>query len=251
MADLVRGLQERAGRALPAERVEELDGWVLRYAPDCSWWVGTVLPHGAADRDEVLRKLEATERFYAGLGTTPRIQVCPPVCPDGLDEVLAERSYQRGGSISLQVASTADVLERVPSTSLSIQLEDRPTRSWFDVWLTAQEHDVDARGEWELLGRVNGPSTYASAYVGDGIVAVGRAVVDTGWVGVFGMATLPEARGKGAAREVLSGLAGWARGHAVEGLYLQVEQENRPATRLYEQMGFTELSGYHYRSIES
>jgi hypothetical protein len=55
---------------------------------------------------------------------------------------------------------------------------------------------------------VERPGTYACAVIGDDVVAVGRAVADAGWAGVFGMATLPEARGQGAARSVLSALAG-------------------------------------------
>ena len=65
---------------------------------------------------------------------------------------------------------------------------------------------------------------------GDDVVAVGRAVADTGWAGVFGMATLPRAGGKGAARSVLAALADWAGAHA-DSLYLQVERDNIPALR--------------------
>lgn len=47
--------------------------------------------------------------------------------------------------------------------------------------------------------------------IGNGVVAVGRVVADEGWAGVFGMATLPRARGKGAGRSVLAALADWNR----------------------------------------
>jgi GNAT superfamily N-acetyltransferase len=82
---------------------------------------------------------------------------------------------------------------------------------------------------------------------GDGVVAVGRAVGDTGWAGVFGMATLPRARGQGAARRVLAALAAWAGAHEAGRLYLQVERDNVPALRLYGQAGFRDLCRYHYR----
>ena len=65
---------------------------------------------------------------------------------------------------------------------------------------------------------------------------------------LFGMATLPAARGRGAAREVLAALARWADGHGAGHLYLQVEPGNDAAWRLHERAGFTELSGYHYRT---
>ena len=61
------------------------------------------------------------------------------------------------------------------------------------------------------------------------------------------MATLPGARGKGAARQVLAALAGWAGTHQAGRMYLQVERGNTPARRLYERARFRELCGYHYR----
>lgn len=64
-----------------------------------------------------------------------------------------------------------------------------------------------------MLGRVDRPSAYACATDGDKVVAVGRAVADEGWAGV----------------------------------YLQVESGNTAAFRLYGRAGFTEC-GYHYRT---
>jgi ribosomal protein S18 acetylase RimI-like enzyme len=98
-----------------------------------------------------------------------------------------------------------------------------------------------------MLDRVRRPSAYATAMIGDDVVAVGRAVADTGWAGVFGMATLPEARGKGAARNVLAALADWAGTRDAGCMYLQVESDNVPALRLYDRTGFSEICGYHYR----
>lgn len=107
---MVRGLQERAARALPAERVEAVEGWWLRHAPSCSWWVGTVLPHGDAGPGELVRRVAGAEAFYAGHDAVTRFQISPPACPDGLDTVLAERGYRRQSPVSLQEAPTARVL---------------------------------------------------------------------------------------------------------------------------------------------
>jgi N-acetylglutamate synthase len=245
--ETVRGLQERAARALPAEHVEVVDGWWLRHAPNCSWWAGTVLPHGVAEPGGLVDRVVEAEKFYARHGATARFQISPPACPDGLDDMLAERGYRRHSPVSLQAASTARVLEQVPTGSLRVCVDDRPTRAWVEVWRAASGHG-DSRAERDTLARVEPPTAYACAMSGDDVVAVGRAVADTGWAGVFGMATLPRARGRGAARDVLAALAGWAGAHDADSMYLQVECDNLPALRLYERTGFREICGSHYRS---
>jgi GNAT superfamily N-acetyltransferase len=210
--------------------------------------VGTVLPHGDVRPGELVRRVVGVEEFYAGHGAAARFQISPSVCPEGLDTVLAERGYRRQSLVSLQVASTARVVEQVPAGSLRVRLDDRPTRAWFEAWHAVHGHDGDSRAEWDMLGRVERPCAYACAIVGDDVVSVGRAVADTGWAGVFAMATLPRACGKGAARNVLAALADWAGAREADRMYLQVERDNIPALRLYERMGFSEICGYHYRT---
>lgn len=250
-SELIRGLQERAARALPAEHVHISRGWWLRHAPHCAWWVGTVLPHGDAEPDELLSLVEEAERFYTGRGALARFQISQPICPKGIDELLADRGYRRESPILLQAAETARVLDRLPTGRARVVLTDHPTREWFNGWLSVRGYDGDPRGEWELLERIRLPSGYVAVMAGDEIIAVGRAVADAGWAGVFGMGTLPKTRGKGAAGAVLSALAEWAATQRADHLYLQVECGNPPALRLYERAGFTQVCDFHYRTGES
>ncbi|MGK5741070.1 GNAT family N-acetyltransferase [Micromonospora sp. URMC 103] len=242
-----RDLQERAARALPAEHVTWVDGWWLRDAPRCSWWVGSVLPHGPADPAHLPHRVVTAERFYADRGAVARFQICPGACPDGLDGFLAARGYRRDSPMSLQVAATADVAGGTPSGALPVRVDDRPTADWFEVWRAVHGDGADPVAERAMLDRVTLPTAYARGVLGDDVVAVGRAVADGGWVGVFGMATLPGARGRGAARAVLAALARWAAGQRADRMYLQVERGNDPALRLYGRAGFRQLAAYHYR----
>jgi GNAT superfamily N-acetyltransferase len=205
-----------------------------------------VLPHGDAGPGDLERRVVEAEKFYAGHGSAARFQISPGACPDGLDAVLAERGYRRGSAVSLRVASRARVLEPVPVGAVRVRLDERLTSGWFEVRQAVL--GGDSRSDWDMLARVDRPSTYACAMVGDDVVAVARAVADTGWAGVFGMATLPEARGKGAARSLLAALADWAGAHEAQRMYLQVERDNIPAIRLYERTGFGEICRYHYRT---
>jgi GNAT superfamily N-acetyltransferase len=244
---LVRELQERAAHAFPAVGLQYLDGWWLRHADGGAWWASSVLPHRAADPPELPGRIRSVEEFYAGHGTRTRFQISPGACPVDLDHALAVRGYRVDSPMSLQSASTAQVLDRVPTGHLRIRIDDQPTDPWFETWLAVHGAGGDPDPERAMLRRVDRPSGYASAWRGGEVVAVGRAVADTGWAGVFGMATLPPARGTGAARQVLAALAGWAARRGAAHMYLQVECDNSAARRLYERAGFTELCRYHYR----
>ncbi len=135
---------------------------------------------------------------------------------------------------------------REPSV-VNVLVDEQPSREWFTVWHAVHGHGGDSPAESESLGRLALPSAYVSVLVDDAAVAVGRAVVDASWAGVFGMATLPQARGTGAGGIVLTALANWAGKHRAGRMYLQVERDNVAALRLYRRAGFSELCSYHYR----
>lgn len=250
----VRGLQERAARAVPARQVAYEGGWWLRYDPGSSWWVASVLPHGPGgpadrvDRAELALRVARAEEFYAGHGAAARFQITPPACPAGLDDLLAGRGYHRANPVSLQVAAAAAVPRQRAGDGLRVRVDDRPGGAWSDVWHAVHGPGGGPAAERALLDRVTGPSAYARVLDGDATVAVGRAVADTGWAGVFAMATLPAARGRGAGGRVLGALAGWAGAHGATHVYLQVERDNRAALRLYRRAGFREVCTYHYRT---
>ncbi|RZQ65797.1 GNAT family N-acetyltransferase [Amycolatopsis suaedae] len=238
MSELVRSLQERTARAVPARHVSGAGGWWLRHDAAGSWWAGSVLPHHDAAPAELPGRIAHAERFYAGHGATACFQISPGACPATLDAALAARGYVLRSPMSLRTATTATL---VGEPRHAVRLDDHPAPDWMHVAGAGP-------AEREVLDRIRLPAAYATAVIGGTPVAVGRAVADTGWAGVFGMATLPEARGRGAARAVLAALAGWARDHAADRMYLQVEPGNTAAERLYDRLGFTEICAYHYRT---
>ena len=255
---MVRRLQERAARALPTEHVEHLDGWWLRHTASATWWAGAVLPHAAARSDELarpertrsealLRGVVAAERFYARHDAPALFQISPGACPEPLDVLLAQRGYRWDGPLSLQVAETSHVAAQAPDVSVQVQLEPAPTDAWFALWDAVHGPVSDRHVEWAMLERVQLPSAYATAILDGELVGVGRAVLDDGWAGVFGMAALPRARGRHVGRGILAALAQWAAAREAEHLYLQVDRGNTPALRLYANVGFDEVCRYHYR----
>lgn len=201
-----------------------------------------MLPHGSGDLG---RLIAAAEAYTAERDVPTLVQMTPGAVAPELDAVLEARGYVRQASVSLQTALTSEVSALAPRGSSRVRLDERLTPEWFETW-----HGVaggDPTPQRRLLERVAERAVFASVQLGDQTIAVGRAVVDSGWAGVFNMATRPEARGKGAAGAVLAALADWASVNAAPRMYLQVEHENAGAMRLYGRVGFAELAPFYFR----
>jgi ribosomal protein S18 acetylase RimI-like enzyme len=80
-----------------------------------------------------------------------------------------------------------------------------------------------------------------------GCQAVGRAVRQGDWVGIYCMAVAPTARRQGRARDVLHALINQARATGARLAYLCVTAANAPAQAPYAASGFQPTSTYHYR----
>jgi hypothetical protein len=169
--------------------------------------------HGDRRVPDLAGSVTAAEDFYAARGAPPRFRVCP-ACPPGLDEELALRGYERSCTVTLQVGAIRHVARRVSPPVLRVDLAEHPDDPWCSVATSGHGVDVDLAAERRLLERVRRPSVYATAHLAGRPVAVGRAVADSGWVGVFGMQTLPGACSQGAARAVLASLGGCTGGPA-------------------------------------
>lgn len=241
-----RELLERAARATPAAVEDRGSGWWIRYTDGNAWWSGAVLAHDASDDGHLRERVEAAEHFYAERDAAARFQVCPG-CPPELDRLLSDRGYRWDAPISLQTMDLPESLEARSTPGLGVRVNSRLDPGWLAVLAKTGGPRTVVEKETRLLGRVALRSAYVTVLAGDEPVAIGRGVADDGWTGVFGMATAPKARRRGAARLVLSAIAHWARKQDTPQLYLQVELSNTAARQLYAAAGFNQFATYHYR----
>ncbi|GAA1658062.1 GNAT family N-acetyltransferase [Actinoplanes couchii] len=112
------------------------------------------------------------------------------------------------------------------------------------AWRAAYGNDAVSA---HVLDRIDRPAGFVSITVDGEIVALGLFVAGDGLAGIFCMATDPQHRRRGHAAAILRAGAAWSAGQGAELLYLQVEEDNTPARRLYEGVGFTHSHSYHYR----
>lgn len=239
-------LDELAAEAWPAPVVEEVDGWRLRWGDGFTGRANSVWPRHDGAVLSLQERIAAAEAFYAGHGGRSKFQLSPANRPERLDAELAARGYEPSEPTSVEVAATAEVVQRTGRGEESVRIGDRPDATWLETWLGVRGFD-DA----EVATRIVCGTDAQTAYAQIAGVAVGRAALSRGWVGIFAMSTLPQARRRGAGRAILHALARWALDHGAEAMYLQVEESNAAARGLYTSAGFSPLYAYHYRTLST
>ncbi len=246
----IRFIENIAMNAWPAETIEPLDGWRLRQHPAPSRRVNSVWPNESGGEILLKRKLEQVEDFYSKYNQPARYQVCPANLPEGLDDVLEARRYWVDAPTQVQITDIETGLQKsVPKTEYDVVLSETLTPEYLDTYGTAGTYPKEKLKDTEdALRRVTRCTIYGIIYLDGQGVAVGRGVMDSGWMGIFGMATREEHRRKGLATAVLHAMLKWAKENGVKNLYLQVEESNPGALAVYQRLGFEKLYGYHYRT---
>lgn len=236
-------LDQLAADGWPAVEQVVVDGWRLRAASGVTRRANSALP-SAGVPTALDGRLDLVRAFYADRGLPALVQVSDP----DLDAALDARGWGRHtptlvmtGPLGAGRGGQADQLE-VASTAGT---------EWMDCWWA-----VDGRGgEQELqvaracLSALALPACFAQLRDPDGrVVAVGRGVVQSGWLGVYAMAVLPGSRARGHGREVLGALTRWGRGAGAAAVFLQVARDNGRAQEVYAAGGLAPAYGYSYRT---
>lgn len=246
---LIRRLEELSSNAWPAAMVQVMDGWRLHFNWGVTRRANSVWPNQAGNRQPLAEKLALVEEFYTRRGYPARYKICPAAQPAGLDAILAKRGYTSDARTCVQTASLASVLASTGSNpAYGVTVAGAFDERWFATYCRIEQvNDPAAQARRDILQRIGPRTGYALLEVEGRPIAVGLAVAERGWAGIFGMATRAQFRRQGAATAVLHALAKWSRHHQATQMYLQVMENNAPARALYARASFETLYHYHYR----
>ncbi|AIE84657.1 GNAT family N-acetyltransferase [Fimbriimonas ginsengisoli] len=239
--DQLIALDRQSTVALPCFREERVGDWILRFGGGMYGRANSVQPFGDPGMplpDAV--ELCETSYFAAGLPSLFRL---PHIGDwETLDQELLSRGYEINDDALVQVGPLGDY------GADEVDLLEAPTAEWFAAFLIGSGRAIGREAAAErLLHLMPAPRRFATLRTEGRIVSLGIGTICEGTLWLFGIATVPEFRGRGYGREVCHALVGWAKAEGADRGALQVGSKNEPALRLYRNMGFTTVYDYHYR----
>jgi ribosomal protein S18 acetylase RimI-like enzyme len=130
---------------------------------------------------------------------------------------------------------------------LRVTLAAEPDTEWLACWLAVKTGADEPDTSVARAVVTGSPALYLSARDRDGVVGVLRAALADDWVALSCLAVSARGRGHGLARTLTAVALEVATGRGARHAFLQVEDENSVARRLYESLGFVPAERYHYR----
>lgn len=240
----VLALEEASLNSLPGLQTLLYDGWILRYGAGYTGRANSVTAlYGSTLETE--EKIDFCERFYQERGLKPAFRLTHHSQPESLDSLLEARGYRLGRGTSVK---TLALTQEYPLPTEGLSLEAKPTQAWLETFFRMREQSEDYLPTLQaILENVPSRCAYATLSQEDETVAVGLAIVENGLVGFFDITTHPEQRKRGFGRQMMHALLQWGRENGAQDAFLQVMQDNLPALKLYESLGFQEVYTYWYR----
>lgn len=237
-------LERVAAAGWPATDTDWLGDWLLRAAGGWTSRANSVLPLGDPGVP-VPEALDRVHAWYAARGLRPSIAVPLPALRT-LDRHLESRSWRPTHRVLVQTRQQSKPAAASGHDDLPpVRITSSPDPQWLQLVGERKGGLPDVAVKVLTGARLPG---FASVYESGRLVAIGRGVVDEGWLGLSLMEVVPAARRRGLARHVFAALARWGAEHGAERTYLQVEEKNDAARTLYASLGFTTHHSYVNRA---
>ncbi len=222
----------------PAEETR-LGDWRLNAALGVSGRINACWPMGDAGEPPPIA-IASVEAWYAARGMPARFKLVDGHAPPGVEPVLQAAGYGPGPATLVMTGPA------LGTTHVGVTPTGEPDLRFSRVFAETAGDPLDARERLEAFARTPRPRAFALAELDGAPAAIGACAVEPPWVGIFAMRTIPAARGRGLAGQVLDSLMAHAQALGARTAWLQVEADNATARRLYARAGFGEAYAYRY-----
>lgn len=183
--------------------------------------------------------LSVAERAQRDLGQVPLFLIREGEA--ALDRALADRGYALVDPVVIYAAPVQRLAAETPRASTFAIWP--PLRIIRDLWA---DSGIDPARQ-AVIDRTAAPCTAMLSRVGDRCAGTAHVAVHGKTAMLHALVTLEHLRRQGAARRLIAEAASWAARHGAEDFALLVTRSNAPANALYESLGMTIRTAFHYR----
>lgn len=242
----IESLERATLQAVAPEQVLELPGWLL---PMDGGTVGRA--HSAVTYDHQGCAPETVDQIvalYRGAGFRPVLRIPGLPAFDSARARLKVLGFVQDQPTLTQVGRLDIVVTALTHLGTEgVSLDERPDAAWMAMFLGEGFDPVDGASRAASLARAMG-TRYVSLrdQVNGQTLACAAASFGHGWLGLHGLRTEAQQRGKGLAGRVLLAMARAAQAQGIERMYLQVHDSSTSALALYRRMGLETAWVYGY-----
>jgi len=225
-----------------------VDGWLVRYSPGKAKRARCINPV-AAGRMPLEAKLAICRRLYEEVGLPVMVRVTPFSQPEGIDGQLAALGFERLEETCVMVSRRwSDSLSLPLPVGYRIEALSQPDLAE-TVGLFRGTPLAQREAHAERLQKSPVPFGAFAVLDRNGIaVACGQYALEDDLAGIYDVFTAEHERASGLASALCRHLLDVATTRGARIAYLQVEQTNSSAQRIYERLGFETAYAYHYRA---
>ncbi|MWV44287.1 GNAT family N-acetyltransferase [Paenibacillus sp. HJL G12] len=244
---MYKKIEEYALNAWPALQTLVHDGWLLRFADGYTKRSNSVNAIYNMEEDQLMQKISQCEALYHKAGLDAVFKITPFV-PGSLDRTLEARGYKVCDPSSVMILEDLNAAAEPKLTNVEFSASLTP--QWTDIFAAlngglSDRHQVAMQ---KMLSQTVLKTGYFTLYQGSVPVACGLGVIEDNFVGLFDIITSVEQRNRGYGEQLILNILKWAKENGAEQGYLQVVQDNKPANRLYDKLGYRHIYSYWYRS---
>ena len=240
-------IEELSLNAWPALDVRLYDGWLISASNGFTRRANSVTVVGGS-KIPLDEKIRYCERYYTSLGLPAIFKIIQYEGFQELDDKLDKLGY-------LKIAPTSVRIKKLSynnfSDNINIDIKPYPCDEWIDEYFECSEKDSRLKSTYALmLKKIKNKGVWVTYKENGKSAGFGYAIMENGYSGIYNLFVPQEYRGRGYAQAIMDKLLYESRRLGAACSYLQVEEENLPAERLYDKLGFEQAYRYYYRKSE-
>lgn len=236
-----RELEETAFACWPAREQVERHGWVLRASEGYTKRANSANVM-VAQKENAVARIAECRQFFEHRSLRPVFRLLSVVDNAVLDAELAGLGFAKVEPSLVMTRKLAPADERASAVSIG-------TDKWMEAYraISTNPSDPAHPKHRAILDRLLPDCLFLVLREEDHPVACGIGVMHGNIVSLLDILVCPDRRGRGLGLRVVNTILTWAAARGAGWAMLQVVENNTPARRLYEGVGFEPAYGYYYR----